>query len=297
MITPLVLILALFLDRIMGEPRARFHPTVYMGKAIERLSFLQGFRPGGVVLVAVALGGAFLTYAVLKFLPLGVKLPLAVYLLKTTFSWRGLKDYALPVKEALESGDLARARELLAYLVGRPRDDLGRGGAASASVESIAENIHDSVLSPLFYFALLSPLGLEAGVSGALFYRAVNTLDAMVGYPGYGLYGLPPARLDDALNYIPARASALFIVLFSRKRESFSVLREHGGAKKPNAALPMAAMAGALGVKLTKPGAYTIGRGYPPEPKDIAIALNLVDRVVVLFALVIIFVISLCTVF
>lgn len=285
----LLLLASLVLDRLLGEPRAKLHPTIYMGRAIEKLGSLQRYRlAGGVLLILlVALSSALIAYLLLTLLEGLAKALVALYLLKTSLSWRGLRDFALPVKEAIEGGDLERARMLLVQLVSRPTEGLDREQASSAPVESIAESIHDGSLSPVFYFAIFSCASLEAGVGAAIFYRGVNTLDAMVGYSSYGPYGLPSARLDDLLNFIPARISALLIALISpSRRVNFSMLRRYGSTKGPNAALPIASMAGALGLRLSKPGVYSIGEGREPRPEDIGAALGLADRVVALFALV-----------
>ncbi len=285
-----ILILSLVLDRLFGEPPDKLHPTVYIGKAINRLKFLQRFGLAGglLVLSTIALGSALLTYLLLSHLTGYAKLAASVYILKSSFSWRGLRDYTLPVKEALEKGEIDRARELLVYIVSRPTEKLNKAGVSSASVESIAENIPDSLLSPILYFSLFSCLSPEAGVSAAIFYRAVNTLDAMIGYRSYESFGMLSARLDDILNFIPARVSALLIVLFSsHKRRALRVMLKFSSAtESPNAGYPMAAMAGALGVKLTKEGSYILGLGREPEPEDIERAVNIADRAIFFFALV-----------
>lgn len=180
-------------------------------------------------------------------------------LLKTTFAMRRLAIEALKVGRALGREDLAAARAVLRSLVSRDTAQVDSRLAASAAVESVAENLCDSVVAPLLYFALL-------GVPGAVAYRVVNTLDALVGYHGrYEYLGKVAARLDDLLNLVPARVTALLIVLaafVTRQgglRAWWSLLRYGGTTESPNAGRPMSAMAGALGVELQKVGHYRLG--------------------------------------
>src|SRR4029077_2094874 len=152
------------------------------------------------------------------------------------------------VSRALARGDLAAARRGLASLCSRDPGALDGPARAAATIESLAENASDSVVAPLFYFALF-------GIPGAVFYRAVNTLDAMIGYHGrYEYLGKAAARFDDLLNLIPARLTAgLLLAAAAVARanvwDGLRVLRrDHGAPASPNAGWPMAAMAGLLGV-------------------------------------------------
>ncbi|GCC11170.1 cobalamin biosynthesis protein [archaeon] len=286
----IILLLSLAIDRVFGEPPDIFHPTVYIGKAIEKLKFLERYgSAGGIFIVAMVTCLSISIFLLLIHLQGYAKLLLSIYILKSSFSWRGLRDYTLPVGDALKSGVLERARKLLVYVVSRPTEKLDESEASSACVESIGENIHDSMLSPLFYFALFSCLSPEAGVAAAFFYRVMNTLDSMIGYRKYGSFGMPSAKLDDILNYIPARVSALLIILFSSEkiRTLKTVLKYGSATESPNAGIPMAAMAGATGVKLTKKGSYVLGEGRDAVPEDIDKAIAISDRVIFFFALVI----------
>ncbi len=189
---------------------------------------------------------------------------------------RTLMQRALEVAAALEEGDLGEARRLLAYhLVSRPTEDLNEQEVAGAVIESVAENLGDGVAGPWLAFAL-------AGSGGAWAYRALNTLDSLWGYRDsrYVDFGRAAAKLDDFVNLVPARAAALSICLASRRRRrarAFTVWRRDAGlTESPNAGHPMAAMAGALGVELTKRGHYTLGvGGHPPEPSDIRDAVEI----------------------
>jgi adenosylcobinamide-phosphate synthase len=189
-------------------------------------------------------------------------------LLKTTFSIKGLRRAALKIKNLLEADDLEVSRRELRALVSRDTAGLPRPLLASAAVESVAEGAGDSIVAPLFWFLLL-------GVPGAVGYRAVNTLDAMIGYRGrYEHLGKFAARLDDVLNFIPARLAALLLVLAAALKKASgpawrTARREHTLTASPNAGWPMAAMAGALGVRLEKPGYYVLGDGGAPPGTEI----------------------------
>jgi adenosylcobinamide-phosphate synthase len=185
-------------------------------------------------------------------------------LLKPTFALRALREAACGVRDALARGDVPAARGALRSLCSRDASELDEPALVAASVESVAENASDSFVAPIFYFALF-------GLPGALFYRAVNTLDAMVGYHGrYEYLGKASARLDDALNYVPARLTALLLLaagwlLGADARRGLAVLRRDGGlTESPNAGRPMAAMAGLLGVELEKRGHYRLGDATAP---------------------------------
>jgi adenosylcobinamide-phosphate synthase len=189
-------------------------------------------------------------------------------LLKPTFAVRALRDAAFAVRDALRAGDVDRARRALGSLCSRDARALDERALVAATVESIAENTSDSVVAPLFFFAFF-------GVPGAVFYRAANTLDAMVGYHGQLEWaGKASARLDDLLNLVPARVTALLLIaagalLGEGAREGFAVLRRDGArTESPNAGRPMAAMAGLLGVRLEKEGHYALGdEGGALEPE------------------------------
>lgn len=193
-------------------------------------------------------------------------------------SLRGLFAAALEVARQLGAHDLAAARQALAWhLVSRPTDALSPGLVASGAVESVAENLTDAYVAPLVFF-------LVFGLPGAAFYRAVNTADAMLGYRDGALefFGKPAARLDDVLNIVPARLSALAIVAASAATGGATrlawrtLLRDRTATASPNAGWTMAAAAGALAVTLEKPGAYRLGAGDPPRVRDIRRSVVLV---------------------
>jgi adenosylcobinamide-phosphate synthase len=198
-------------------------------------------------------------------------------LLKTTFSFRELRRAALGVKRYLLEKKLDKARLELRSLVSRQTRALTRPQVVSATVESLAENTSDSLVAPLFYFLLF-------GVPGAVAYRVVNTLDAMVGYHGkYEYLGKFASRVDDVLNFIPARLTGWLLVLASfftrgETRASWqTMLSGHARTESPNAGWPMAAMAGGLNVPLEKAGHYRLGgAGARLVPETIDAALKLV---------------------
>lgn len=273
---------ALLWDLLLGEPPERFHPVVWMGRAggwlVERAPLGReaawGYKVAlGLPVAAAALGGLGLLLAARLHPAAG--LLLGIFLLKSSLALRALDRAARRVADRLDAGDLKGARRNLPALVGRDPSGLDRSQAASAAVESVAENFVDSVLAPLFWFVLLAPFGL--GVEAALFYRAANTLDATVGYPHLPV-GRGAACLDTALNWLPARLAGPLLALLSKRRgPAWRVMeRDRREPPGPNRGWPVAAMAGALGVRLEKSGAYTLGGELPPpEPRDIRRALRL----------------------
>lgn len=275
-------LLALFLDLALGDPPNRFHPTAWMGSLI---AFLSRFRPHGRPAGEMAYGGALilagLTLAGAAGLALNwlaVRLPLLLnwlliaLVLKTTFSLRGLDRAARDVQNALEQNDLCEARRLLSWhLVSRDTSQLTAGQVAAAAIESVAENASDSLVAPLFFYAI-------GGLPFALMYRFANTADAMLGYhdPEHEWFGKIPARLDDVLNFIPARLTGLLLVCAAGLsgnsiREAWIImLRDAHLTASPNAGIPMSAMAGALSIELEKKDHYQLGAGLnSPQTADL----------------------------
>lgn len=281
-----VLFLSLAIDLVIGDPPNRFHPVAWMGRFI---SWMEGYAPRTRPLALKAYGlGLVLAGLLIFLLPLFLTLSwvkglwgpfyviISAFLLKLTFSLRGLIRAALDVQKPLMAGDLDRARHQLSWhLVSRDTSRLGEAHIASATVESIAENLTDSLISPLFFYVFL-------GLPGAFAYRFINTADAMIGYKGghYSDLGKGVARLDDIANYIPARLAAIFMVAgaWMARENSYGAWRimrdHHGRTESPNAGWTMAAMAGALGVTLEKTGCYNLGEGGPCSPAFIGRALR-----------------------
>jgi adenosylcobinamide-phosphate synthase len=262
---------ALLLDALTGEAPNRWHPVAWLGKLISlelklepaagpRRQFIYGTALVLLTCAAVTVPLYFGLAYLLGFNPIAYII-LAAYLLKNTFSLRGLRQAVEDVKLCLVRGDPAGARLKARALVSRDTSNLTGEQLMSAAVESCAENLCDSFIAPLFYFAIF-------GLPGAILYRIVNTFDAMIGYHGRWEYtGKFAARLDDALNYIPSRLSALLIVAASglcRADAAASwrtLIAQHGRTTSPNAGWTMCAMAGSLGIELEKSGVYTLTGG------------------------------------
>lgn len=286
-----VLLGALALDLVAGEPPARAHPVVWMGslqKALRRwapASPAPAFLWGAVMALSGPLifgGGAWWLQAHTSG---AVRLVLDVYLLKSAFAARELGVAALRVRRPLAAGDLPAARAALGGLVSRDTKTLTPPLVAAAAIESVAENASDSIVAPLFFYAL-------GGVPAALAYRAINTLDAMIGYRGeLEWLGKCAARLDDAANLIPARLTALLLTLAAPAGRGAPVraaaiwARDRSLTESPNAGHPMAAMAGALGVELEKRDAYRLGAGLrSPDAEDLTRAVRILAATAALAA-------------
>ena len=261
-----VLAAAYALDRAFGEPPDAIHPVAWMGRAIAagRTFALRGGRLASLVrgtLVALVLpvASALIAWVLASRLDrMGLALAVAL-LLKPMFAVRALGEAAFRVRDALDAGDIDGARKGLGSLCSRDARELNGEALAAATIESVAENASDSVVAPLFFYALF-------GLPGAAFYRCVNTLDAMMGYRGRLEYaGKASARLDDLLNLVPARLTAVLLLaagalLSADLRGGVRIaLRDGARTESPNAGRPMAAMAGLLGVRLVKEGHYALG--------------------------------------
>lgn len=276
----MILLCALAADLLIGDPPNRWHPVAWIGRVLGWL-FARGPRAGRLPTIAygaaVVTGVAATVAGTLWALEpslngLGWVGTIAqAWILKCSFSLRGLWIAARQVEAALERGDLARARELVGQLlVSRPTRELTVSGVSSAAVESVAENLTDSVVAPSLCYLLF-------GLAGAWAYRVINTADAMVGYRAGRLefLGKAAARLDDAVNWLPARLSALAIVAGSGlagedARGALRVMaQDHRRTASPNAGWTMAAMAGALGIALERAGAYRLGAGRCAGSHDI----------------------------
>ena len=289
-----VLALSFLLDASLSEPPTALHPVVWLGHAIAPLKRLSPRAPavelavGALYVALVTLGAALSCWWLLRalaFLPYAAA-ALAVYALWSCFALKGLCLAGAELADALEQDDLLRARRALTSLCSRDPSELSSRELAGAAIESLTENASDSVVAPLLYFTLL-------GAPAALFYRAANTLDAMVGYRGRFEYlGKPAARLDDLLNLVPARLTALLLLLTGAlqglsARRGFSICwRDRALTESPNAGWPMAMAAGLLGVQLDKRGAYVLGAGLAaPDVFALRATLRLVRGTGVLAAL------------
>jgi len=296
-----VLALAAVLDLLVGDPPGRWHPVAWIGALIARARRLAPGAPDDLALygsflilivTAVAAGGALAAHAMLAMLPAPAALLGNAWLLKGSLSIDGLFGAVEIVRGHLVAGDLPGARQQVAWhLVSRPTDRLGASGVASAAIESLAENVTDGLVAPVCFYVVGALLGgVGAGLALAWAYRAVNTADAMIGYRRDELeyLGRATARTDDALNYVPARVAAVSIVAGawlaheSRAGAARGWRRDAARTESPNAGQTMAAMAGALGVTLEKPGHYRLGDGPPPDPAAMDRALRVARRAVAL---------------
>jgi len=260
---------AFLLDLLVGDPRFLPHPVVGIGRLISfgetRLAAgarsAAAQRAAGMILatlvVGLSAGLVFLLLLLARRLGWPFYLAVQVYFIYTAVAARGLAAAALRVYRALRAGDLVAARRLVGEVVGRDTGQLAEAGISRAAVETVAENTVDAVVAPLFY-------ALLGGAVLAVAYRAVNTLDAMVGYRNerYRYLGWASARLDDLANYLPARITggllvlAAFLTGHSGWRTWSTMVRFGSHHPSPNSGVAEAAVAGALGVRLGGPVSY-----------------------------------------
>lgn len=308
----LVLLLALGIDRRCGEPPVALHPVVWMGHYLKicgrvttRCSPAWAFTLGALAWTLGAATVAALAWALqhwalgqianltanltanlslslssMSSMSLGSLLlaALGVLLLggalKTLLAWRMLRDEAAAVEVALTQS-LEAGRERLSWLVSRDTAQLSASEVRESAIETLAENLNDSVVAPIFWFVVL-------GLPGAALYRFANTADAMWGYRGvykgqhWEWAGKWAAWADDVLSWLPARLTAMLLVLAvgGLSAEMFQTLRQEARkTPSPNSGWPMAAMALVLGVSLRKPGVYILNpQGRPPQAQDMALA-------------------------
>jgi len=268
---------ALLLDFLVGDPKTKYHPTAWIGKLIALLvpftksDSVRKELIGGILLVSVIvvivctvlvvldIGISLLTIDIVSLI---VSIAVGSILLKTTIAIKGMQKHALAVVDAVEKGDLDSARNHLSMIVKRDTKHLDKNHILSAVLESVSENTVDGVTGPLFYYAIF-------GLPGAFAYRAINTIDSMVGYKttlfkNVGWFG---AKCDTVLNYLPSRLTALVMILgalilgYNWKESLYIMKRDSRKLESPNAGFPMAALAGALGTRLEKMNYYTIGNG------------------------------------
>lgn len=292
--------LALAIDRLFGEPAARFHPVVWMGRYLGwagrraappfAVGGTRKFKPfvagtlawwaGAAIVLIAAMAVEALAHQVPSWLS-WVVLGLA---LKPLLAWRMLRDEVLAVEAALGQS-LGAGRAQLARLVSRDVSALSAAQVRESAIESLAENLNDSVVAPVFWFVLL-------GLPGAAVYRFANTADAMWGYRGerggrdWTWAGKWAARVDDGLSWVPARVTALLLAL-AALRWPRGLRRAARLTPSPNSGWPMAAMALLLGVRLGKPGVYVLNpAGRPSAPEDMSRAARFAGTAVVLLAAV-----------
>ncbi len=260
------IVIACVLDIAIGDPQWNYHPVRFIGKFIEAMESLLRALPvperiaGMLLTVTVVSGVYFATYAIVLiskqwgFFCEGVVGAIIIYF---TISIKSLADEAKKVMTSLKENDLMRARKVLSQIVGRDTKYLNEEQIIRACVETVAEGSLDGIMSPLFYSFL-------GGPGAAMAYKAINTLDSMVGHKDekYIRFGWASARLDDVANYIPARISAIiipaasFLCGYGFKRSLQIVFRDGHKHESPNSGIPEAAVAGALGVQLGGTNTY-----------------------------------------
>ncbi|MCL5022664.1 MAG: adenosylcobinamide-phosphate synthase CbiB [Nitrospirae bacterium] len=276
------LILAFLLDLAIGDPRWMPHPVRLIGRAAggaekflrRYVSTPAGERRAGVLLVLAVVAPAALVTALILFVLRSFSDHFSavaatcavVYLTSTTLATRGLIDSAGLVIKSVKEGSLESARSHVGMIVGRDTQALSEKDVLKATIETLAENLSDGIVAPLFYLSV-------GGLPLAVAYKAINTLDSMVGYKNarYLHFGRAAARLDDIANYLPARITGVCIVVsvflvtlvrsglrsLSAADRSFRImLRDGGNHTSPNSGIPEASMAGALGVRLGGPSTY-----------------------------------------
>lgn len=295
----LSVLVALLVDRALGEPHAAWHPVVWMGRLLEtmgrrvapvRETVVRHFEPGPWLLGTLAWWAGAVTVLALA---LGLQCLLTRadawvaalftgWLLKPMLAWRCLREEVLAVEHAL-AHSTALGRVQLSRLVSRDTAMLDATAVRESAIESLAENLNDSVVAPLFWF-------LVAGLPGAALYRWANTADAMWGYDGlrrdgrgawrdWTWAGQWAARADDALSWLPARLSASLLILAAGGARWCRLRTEARRTPSPNSGWPMAATALALGLRLRKPGVYALNAGgRAPTAGDTQAAIALAQR-------------------
>ena len=256
---------ALLVDCTVGEPPVWMHPVVLMGRYLGALgprltrrkpvaAFVGGALAWSIGAIATA-GLAFVAARLMARLPPLMSMLGLALLFKPLLAWRMLHDEVSAVESALQSS-IEEGRARLQRLVSRDVDALDATQVRESAIESMAENLNDSVVAPLFWFVV-------AGLPGAAVYRFANTADAMWGYRGrYEWAGKWAARADDLLSWLPARLTALLLCLGAARALRFGAIRREALATpSPNGGWPMGAMALLLGVRLGKPGVYLLNAG------------------------------------
>ncbi len=293
-LTLFIIIIAVVIDVIFGELPAKIHPVVWMGKAID---FFKGYlinyrsKISGIILTfLVVMIFTLATYVLLHLSAFNYILYILIssIILSTTFAIKVLLTSAENMKNDIDH-NIEKARKSMSYLVSRNTMELNEENLVSATIETLTENITDSIVAPLFYAFIF-------GVPGAVVYRVINTLDAMVGYktPEKIKIGWFPANLDDVLNFIPARITGILVIIaaaFLRLnwKNSYKIMRRD--ARKPdspNSGYSMAAVAGALNIKLEKIGYYKIGDELSPLTTDKITEAVLLSKITILLFILIV---------
>ena len=261
------------IDWLFGDPPNKYHPVAWFGQLIG--FFLPRLKGGSEkakgtlfvisIVIIVALAAQLLVIASGYLVGMIALVIVSAIIFKLTIAIKGMEGHSRAIMNSLEACDLKGTRYNLSLIVRRETDNLDEQHILSATIECISESTVDGITGPIFYYSLLGP-------AGAFAYRAINTLDSMVGYSDdyFRDIGWMSARLDTAANYIPARVTAFLMVIAANIlgadwKNSLNILqRDHDKTSSPNAGYPMATMAGALRIRLEKIGHYTLGDNQEP---------------------------------
>lgn len=289
----IIILTAVVIDIIIGELPSIIHPVVLMGGVISNIKKLlhtYNNKLSGIILTATVLIiflSIFLLLIKASTFNYYLYILISALILSTTFAIKSLINSIVLVKRDIDT-DISNAQTSVSYLVSRKTSNFSEKELISAAIETLTENITDSVIAPLIYAFIF-------GVLGAVFYRVVNTLDAMVGYknPENINIGWFTAKLDDILNYIPARITGFLVVTASillklNWKNAYKIMmRDAKKTPSPNSGYPMAATAGALGIQLIKPGYYQLGDLINPlESETITKTILLTKITIVLFLII-----------
>ena len=293
---------AFVIDLLFGEPSNKHHPVAWLGKLIEFFipklkkhddNCAKKEKENGIIfsislIIIFGLAIYFLTFISLHLLRSIAIIIVLALILKITIAIRSMEDYAKAVTDALERCDMHDARYNLSMIVRRDTKNLDEQHVLSGTIECISESTVDGIVSPLFYYSFLGP-------AGAFIHRVINTLDSMVGYFDnyYKDIGQMSARLDTVTNYLPARITALLMVMSASIigadwKNSIQILqRDHNKTLSSNAGYPMATMAGALRIKLEKIGHYSLGDGYENTTIEKCLtAISIMKMTTILFCII-----------
>ena len=276
----LIMILGYIMDLVFGDPYWFPHPVRFIGKLISKTEkFIrkhakseESLKYWGILMWLVpVVTTAVVTTFIVKIASFNkyVEIFVSAFIIYTTLSTKCLKDEATKIYKVLETGDIKKSRVQLSYIVGRDTTNLSQSEIIRATVETVAENTVDGTISPMFYGFLFGPVG-------AMTYKAINTLDSMVGYKNdkYLNLGCVSAKLDDVANFIPARLTAIFMPLGAflcgmNGANSFKIaIRDRKNHKSPNCAFAEGAAAGAMGVQLGGTNIYFGQEVYKPTIGD-----------------------------
>lgn len=302
MIALYVVVSAIILDWIVGEPK-RYHPLVLFGSIAQRseqisdkplFENISPFMRGLICWILLVAPPTLASWFLIAWMPLIWQVVTECLILYFAIGWKSMQQHAMAVYRQLQSGDIEQARHAVRKIVSRETDNLDQRDIAKGAIEAVLENGSDCVLSPIFWYMLL-------GAPGALMFRLVNTLDAMWGYKTgrYLYFGRTAAKIDDFLNWIPARLTAIGYAISGQLSGSISCMKnQKAESEGPNAGIVMAAGGGALGIRLGGPVVYhgkldqrpILGQGREVETEDIVRSIWLVWRTIGIWMLVIVIV-------